>query len=230
MVASARPGLPDLAQHLVLVGRRLVGEVRQRGRAARRGAASAAAISSSSAFSRSPTDLHLRDRLGGVLAPPRWSSPIRLLARFFSALSSSSSGSRSRRRASASSSSSTRSGGRPRRASAALARSGSWRISLRSSTREASRALVAAGGLAAGCFLPEHASRKAATCLGVGAHHDVGGHDRPGEAAVADGEEHVVPPDLALVEVGAVGALAALELSARAWSRRRWPSRARGSR
>src|SRR4051812_36458761 len=49
--------------------------------------------------------------------------------------------------------------------------------------------------------------------LGVLADHHVGRHDRAREAAVADGEEHVVPLDLALVEVRAVGALAALDLA-----------------
>src|SRR4051794_3066346 len=72
--------------------------------------------------------------------------------------------------------------------------------------------LLAAGGIPllglAGAGVEEGSD-----LLGVLADHHVGRHDRAGEAAVANGEEHVVPLDLALVEVRAVGALAALELA-----------------
>src|SRR5688572_14488746 len=48
---------------------------------------------------------------------------------------------------------------------------------------------------------------------GLVADHDVRRHDRPGEAAVADREEGVVPAHVAGVEVRAVGALGALDLA-----------------
>src|SRR5688500_373927 len=51
--------------------------------------------------------------------------------------------------------------------------------------------------------------------LRVIADHDVGRHDRPGIAAVADREQRVVESNLALVEVRAVGPLTAGELALR---------------
>src|SRR5918994_1637400 len=122
-----------------------------------------------------------------------------------------------RRRSSTSSASSRIAGSTPRRASESRAGWGSSRIRLRSSTATPAPALLA---LAAGRRVVRPAVRLAGVLLdevrdrlGLGAGHDVGGHDRPGEPAVADREQHVVPVLLAHVEVRAVRALAALELA-----------------
>ena len=67
----------------------------------------------------------------------------------------------------------------------------------------------------ASLLLPEYLSRKSATSSRLAAGHDVRGHDRAREAAVADGEERVLARHVAHVEVRAVRALAALELAGR---------------
>ena len=135
--------------------------------------------------------------------------------RFWRARRSSTSGSSSRRRASSSSSSSI-SPAAPRRASAALTPSGSCRISLRSSV-PACGSLAATGRPAAGrrpglaglgdggllALVPAFLATNAATASASCADHDVLGHDRAGEAAVADRVEHLVRGLVALVEVRA---------------------------
>ena len=184
----------------------------------------------SSSFSRSPV-ARTAAIASDASSPARCSSPIRLEAAFFSARSSSSSGSSSRRRASSSSTGSSRSAS-PRRASASRAESGSSRSCRRSSTRGrycplrgAAAGVGARVDVLAGlpCVLPRVLGHERGHRLRVLAHDDVRGHDRAGEAAVADRVEDVGAVLLADVEVRAVGALAARSAGPRAWSRRRWP-------
>src|SRR3712207_2480680 len=137
-------------------------------------------------------------------SPERLASAIASLARFCSPRRPSTSGSTSRPRASSASPPSTIPPGTRRRSRPSRTASGSSRISLRSSTgRPAARLLARArrlaalrrrflglvrlGRLAAGVALDEQRH-----VLGVAADDDVRGHERAGEAAVADREQHVV--------------------------------------
>ena len=100
----------------------------------------------------------------------------------------------------------------PRRASAALTRSGSERISFRSSIGRArsGRGSLPGRGRFFALRRPAYLATKRATCFGLLADDDVLGHDRAGEAAVLDREERVVVGLGSLVEVRALGALAAV--------------------
>src|SRR5690242_11268362 len=145
-------------------------------------------------------------------SPARLSSPICLPAAFCSAFSSSARVVSERQRSSASSTRSTVSANpSPRRASAALTASGSRRISLRSRTADLPLLLLRGRGL--GPRVLRHEGRHV---LGFLAHHHVRRHDRAGEAAVANCEEHVLHALLAEVEVGAVRALLLRHVGGRA--------------
>src|SRR5680860_744107 len=180
------------------------------GRAARAASSSACTWRSSASSSFSRSDTARTSAIASDASPPsRCTSPIRLLAAFFSARSRSSSG-RSERRLSSSSRarSSAATGASPRRARAARTPSGSARIAFRSSTRTASRRQPGRSRALSARVLVEEVGER----LGILAGHDVRRHDRPGEASVADRVEDVVASHLAHVEVGAVGALPALQL------------------
>ena len=71
-------------------------------------------------------------------------------------------------------------------------------------------ALGLPGRGASSTSVPEYSLDEPGDRLGVLADDDVLGHDRPGEAAVADREDRVLVGLLALVEVRALGALAAV--------------------
>src|SRR3954447_11377406 len=139
-------------------------------------------------------------------------------ASFWRARSASSSGSSSRRRASSSRTRSTDSAtSPPRRASALRTPSGSRRISLTSSTRRRARARSARARALRGLRLAARVLRQeVGDLLGLFADHDVLGHDRAGESAVADGVEDLVGLFLALVEVRPVDALSVADVGGRA--------------
>src|SRR3954447_19721826 len=169
---------------------------------------STSARSACSAFAREETSF-MAAIASEASPPPCFAWPIALLAWFCSARSASSAGSSSRRRASSRSTSSSRSAAR-RRSKAARAASGSRRSSFRSSTGRRPPEWLLRRGLRARVALEE--DRHVA---GVLAGHDVRGHDRAGEAAVADRVQNILARFLADVEVRAVGALAALDLAGR---------------
>ena len=209
VVAAGRARLAHLAQHLVLVRRGRVGQVRQRGEHARCAAPRPRAAPPPARFSRAETPRDLGDRLGRVLAGAlQLADPLRglVLARAAAppARAAARGGARRARAPRRAAPGRRRAG-----ASASRAGCGSSRISLRSSTAtspgSASRRL-AARVLATGSRRPASASSPTTTFAGMIA---------PGEAAVADGEQHVVAALLAHVEVRPVGALAALELPLR---------------
>ncbi len=125
-------------------------------------------------------------------SPAPLRSPICFESVFRSAWALSTSGSSSRRRASRASSSSTCSAA-PRRANAALNRSGSERIAFRSSmVRTALGSFGFAGTRRLFGFGARVLGDELRDFLGLFADDDVLGHDRPGEAAVLDREEGVV--------------------------------------
>src|SRR3954454_3992476 len=164
--------------------------------------------SESSSFTRAATscisaiasDASSPDRLACAMASPAF---------FCVALSSSRCGWSVRQRSSSSMISSSPSAAR-RRASAARTASGSFRISLRSSMRLPASLVAEQPLLLAG--VPRY---ELGHVLGVAPHHDVGRHDRAGEAAVANRVEHVRGRLLADVEVRPVRALGSLHLARR---------------
>ena len=154
--------------------------------------------------------------------PPIWARRLFCSARSSSILRQS-----SRRRASSLEQLVELLGGAPALASAARAGSGSSRICLRSSVAprlppatgpRSSSSPPGAGGLTTSC--PAYLATNAATFVGVVADDDVLGHDRAGEAAVADRVDHVGHRLLALVEVRALHPLAAVGAPSRTGRRR----------
>ena len=212
VVAARAAGLALLAQHLVAGGALGSGRLGSAPTATAR-RSSTARSSSSSSFSRAEAPL-TSAIASEASSPSRWSAPMRFEASFFSRLSSSSSGRIARRRSSSSSASSSSATSKPRRRER---RSRRLRIvaDLAQVEHVELLALAGRGGVGRAALRPRVLVEEVGHGIGLVAHHDVRGHDRPGEAAVADRVEGVVAAHLAHVEVRPVRALAALERSGR---------------
>ena len=210
----SRPGrarLADLAQHLVLLGRRRVGRVRHAGerRVELLLAPSRPRACSSFTFAATPC---ISSIAADASPPERLASAILSFASFWRCaqlLELAAAARAGARRAPAARRS------RPRRLGARALREPA-------PGRAVSPLGRAPGGLgslpsspSSEDFRPSRAVllEELGDCVGLLAHDDVRRHDRAGEAAVADGEQHVVAWHLARVEVRAVRALAARDLA-----------------